>query len=353
MNAFQADPAKTYAVVVGIESYSIPDANLDGPVRDACRFVRWLRAREVPAENIQLFASALERNIAELEKLDVSQEPAKREPIRIWFTEELPKRSGDLLFLFWGGHGLLTAGRRRLIYADATLIDTLNLDLDSLLYSLHCDLFAGLPRQVSFIDACANHVETLRASEVFPCERYETGCEQFVLFGAKPGELSKNDNILRSGVFSSAVLDDLERQPAQPFPPDIPALADRLTARFLELQEAGQADQTPAFWSLNWGGTKRQDGQIPPPKTARLIDAYISPRSVFERLQLDRFVGRTWLVDKVDAFLRDNDRGYFILEANAGLGKTAFLAYLVRERGYIQLFAEQARRPGTSCTRPD
>jgi hypothetical protein len=75
----------------------------------------------------------------------------------------------------------------------------------------------------------------------------------------------------------------------------------------------------------------------------RLRDAYISPQSVFDRVQLDRFIGRIWLTDEVDAFLRGQDRGYFILEAAAGLGKTAFLAHLVKERGYIHLFAEQVR----------
>ena len=45
----------------------------------------------------------------------------------------------------------------------------------------------------------------------------------------------------------------------------------------------------------------------------------------------------------MDAFLHGQDRGYFILEAAAGLGKTAFLAHLVKERGYIHLFAEQVR----------
>ena len=75
----------------------------------------------------------------------------------------------------------------------------------------------------------------------------------------------------------------------------------------------------------------------------RLRDAYISPWSVFDRVQLNHFIGRIWLTDEVDAFLRGQDRGYFILEAAAGLGKTAFLAHLVKERGYIHLFAEQVR----------
>jgi hypothetical protein len=72
----------------------------------------------------------------------------------------------------------------------------------------------------------------------------------------------------------------------------------------------------------------------------RLRDAYIEPWSVFERVNLDHFVGREWLLREVDAFLRDRDRGYFVLEAEAGLGKTTFLAWLVRERGYIHHFTE-------------
>ncbi|MBM4431115.1 MAG: DUF4062 domain-containing protein, partial [Chloroflexi bacterium] len=73
-----------------------------------------------------------------------------------------------------------------------------------------------------------------------------------------------------------------------------------------------------------------------------LRDAYIEPWSVFERVDLNHFVGREWLLAEVDAFLRDHDRGYFILEAEAGLGKTTFLAWLARERGYIHHFVQLA-----------
>ena len=201
-----------------------------------------------PAENIHVFASPLEASAAELTTLDIPWQPARREPIFEYFTKELPRKTGDLLFLFWGGHGLLTTGKRRLIYADASEVATLNLDLDSLHNSLHCDLFAGLPRQVAIIDACANHVEHLQAPEVFPCERYEPGCEQFVLYGAKPGELARNNGTLKSGVFSSAVLDELERHAAGGLPPDFSTMAERLGSRFQELRTAGRTDQTPVFY---------------------------------------------------------------------------------------------------------
>jgi hypothetical protein len=82
----------------------------------------------------------------------------------------------------------------------------------------------------------------------------------------------------------------------------------------------------------------------------RLRDAYIEPWSVFERVDLDHFVGRERFLAKIDAFLCDNDRGYVILEAEAGLGKTSILAYLAKEWGCIHHFVELApRQPGVAA----
>lgn len=72
----------------------------------------------------------------------------------------------------------------------------------------------------------------------------------------------------------------------------------------------------------------------------RLRDAYLDPYRVFQRVKLDQFVGRRWLLEVVDAFLAVDKPGYFILEAAAGLGKTTFLAWLTRQRGYIHHFGE-------------
>jgi hypothetical protein len=72
----------------------------------------------------------------------------------------------------------------------------------------------------------------------------------------------------------------------------------------------------------------------------------LSPDSVYTRVALDRFVGREWLEQRVNTFLAAHDRGVFILEAGAGLGKTSFLAHLARARGWCQHFVETA--PGVS-----
>jgi hypothetical protein len=50
------------------------------------------------------------------------------------------------------------------------------------------------------------------------------------------------------------------------------------------------------------------------------------------------FVGREWLRAKLQRFLAEHDRGYCVLEAEAGLGKSAFLADLVAREAYIHHF---------------
>lgn len=70
----------------------------------------------------------------------------------------------------------------------------------------------------------------------------------------------------------------------------------------------------------------------------RLADAYLPPWPLYRELVLEHFTGRRWLVESIDAFLAARDRGYFVLEAEVGLGKTTFLAWLAKERGYIHHF---------------
>ncbi|WP_405771917.1 hypothetical protein OG539_43015 [Actinacidiphila glaucinigra] len=70
----------------------------------------------------------------------------------------------------------------------------------------------------------------------------------------------------------------------------------------------------------------------------RLAEAYLNTRSLYRELALEHFTGRAWLVRAVDDFLAANDRGYLLIEAEAGMGKTAFLAWVARERSYVHHF---------------
>ncbi|SMP81208.1 hypothetical protein [Noviherbaspirillum suwonense] len=67
---------------------------------------------------------------------------------------------------------------------------------------------------------------------------------------------------------------------------------------------------------------------------------YIDPQPIFDRVHLDRYVPRQQIEDAVDAFFSESDRGYFILEAKGGLGKTTMAAHLVKSRSYLHHFVE-------------
>jgi hypothetical protein len=55
---------------------------------------------------------------------------------------------------------------------------------------------------------------------------------------------------------------------------------------------------------------------------------------IFKLVQVNKFVGRDWLLADLATFTGSHDRGYFLLEADAGLGKSTFAAWLVAHRGY-------------------
>jgi hypothetical protein len=85
------------------------------------------------------------------------------------------------------------------------------------------------------------------------------------------------------------------------------------------------------------------------PASAMPIDyAAGVPTEIFEAVDVDGFTGREWLVRELDAFMAAKPCGYFLVEADAGMGKTAFAAWLVKTRGYLFHFS---RSPGGRLTR--
>ncbi|QFZ20349.1 hypothetical protein [Saccharothrix syringae] len=76
---------------------------------------------------------------------------------------------------------------------------------------------------------------------------------------------------------------------------------------------------------------------------ARLRDVWLDPRPVFDEVGTEHFVGRDWLVAGVDRFLRHHDRGYVLVEAAAGLGKSAFTAWPARARDWPCHFTRRRR----------
>jgi len=84
----------------------------------------------------------------------------------------------------------------------------------------------------------------------------------------------------------------------------------------------------------------------------RLGDAIFDPTPLAEELDLDRFVGREWLINKIDEYIDSHRNGYVVVHGEAGIGKSALAAHLVWSRGCVNHFTrlpggrspEQARR---------
>jgi hypothetical protein len=100
---------------------------------------------------------------------------------------------------------------------------------------------------------------------------------------------------------------------------------------------------------------RSQDGRLfdPPPTPAQVgispeIRAGIIDDSRFVAEKTAGFVGRQWLFDSIHRFTREKPRGYFILRGDPGIGKSAFLAQMVKREGYLHHFnvrAEGIRSP--------
>jgi hypothetical protein len=86
---------------------------------------------------------------------------------------------------------------------------------------------------------------------------------------------------------------------------------------------------------------------------ARLRDVWLDPTSVFEATMIDRFVGRSWLVDSVEQYFNTYDRGYVVIRAAAGMGKTTFAAWLARNRGWPCHFTHTRNGRSTRIALPN
>ena len=251
-----AAPTRTYALVVGIEKYTLGlNADLDGPANDAHTFTDWLVSRGVPQENIAQVLSPLDGN--SLSRYVSPRWPATRKGVSDAVHHWLKKQTGELLWVFWGGHGMITEARsRRLFYADTTREDWHHLDLNSLLIHLSSDNLSGFQRQIYLIDACATYQlpqERLGEGDRFAPGRPVRGREQFVFFATREGEVAKNLAQEQTGLFSKIVLEELEKEPLTPWSPDIDALARRVQDSFADSVKMGKTKQIPIFVSYRTG----------------------------------------------------------------------------------------------------
>src|SRR6266568_3225111 len=276
MNNDVSAPQRAYALVVGIEKYDAgPEWNLNGPVNDALKFVQWLLNRGVPSENVFLFLSPLEKNNAQLAQMPVAARPPTFSNIYTTITVTLRQCQGDVLYIFWGGHGILTLEEsQRLFCANATEDTRQNLDFTSLIASLRSTYFAAqsssysrFPLQICFVDACRLYERSRDTPLSLPSQTFVYGeplrrpCEQFVLFATKPGNVAANRNDMETGRFSEILLQELEAHGQ--WPPNMEQLAMAVNDRFQRLHAEStqvQIAQIPTwYWFRNGDG---QEGSV-------------------------------------------------------------------------------------------
>lgn len=258
MTATAIQPAKVYALVVGIEKYQAGSAyDLNGPANDALKFSSWLLDQGVEPEHIYLFLSPLEQNQgvrSAAEGRGLTPAHATHDlisnTIRSQLTSE--RSRGDLLYVFWGGHGIITktdVTTRRLFFADTDDDTKWNLNVNSFVEALGTAAHgAGFPQQVFLIDACANGfyqglAQTIQgevAGIKFAASGEIERGEQFVFFASPDYGVATNDANAGTGRFSQAVLEELK---GQSLLPDMKAIAERIQADFLKNQKI-----RPVYW---------------------------------------------------------------------------------------------------------
>lgn len=88
---------------------------------------------------------------------------------------------------------------------------------------------------------------------------------------------------------------------------------------------------------------RRLDAQTAAEASVRdelLGPALLDPASVLQRVDLARFVGRAWLAEEIDHFTASQTSGVVVVEAAAGMGKSAFMAHLASTRGWVAHYCE-------------
>ncbi|MEU6553428.1 hypothetical protein ABZ915_24580 [Streptomyces sp. NPDC046915] len=251
----QVDPADVRAVVVGLENYpGAPEMSLPGAADNALRFARWLRRGDVPKDNITVLLSPLDDAIGSLTataaEADIRwRRVAKTDDIRDVFVQELRNTPGELLYVYWGGHGVLGKDGGRLLFTpDATAADLRCIGVEELRVHLTGVDLHGFAQQVLFFDACATFVESHQldhgpAPVPFPgCDRRTV--DQFLLHAARDGQAAVHDMAEGTGVFSRMLLDWLEEHAPDPLP-GLAALEDAVRTWFDERYAVGAPPQTP------------------------------------------------------------------------------------------------------------
>ncbi|WP_460071334.1 effector-associated domain 2-containing protein [Streptomyces sp. YKOK-I1] len=257
-----ASPDDVHALVVGIETYAFgPRWTLPGPSDDALRFRAWLLDRGVPDGNIRLHLAPAPGHAP-----DLPYRPCDRWALRRTLVRELPAVASRMLWVFWGGHGYLDPrGRLRLLTADASERDAVNIDLDDVLAYYAGTAVPGHPEQAWIVDACATFEHELNLAldpptETLPQARPADRSRQVHLHAARRGRRTPNAPAERTGRFSGLVLTRLRLRADASTPLD-PAFVDAVE----HAARTADGEGTPSWTRLREPGHDVSFGSLAEP----------------------------------------------------------------------------------------
>lgn len=237
-------PEHTHALIVGIERYAAgPDWHLNGPLNDALAIQKWLLGSGVPAKQIHLHVSALEANQAELNTLKIDHQEATDQALRktIESLKKIPASQAELLFLFWAGHGLISAEHQSLLLAHATDLDMACYRVDNLRTSFANDGCPGFAHQIFLFDTCRSFHRRPQAPP--PGVELPSGApmtkSQFLFFASQEGQAATNLGQEQCGLFTKVLVEQLanSQDTRNAWPPDMESIVKSVQQVFDENQQ--------------------------------------------------------------------------------------------------------------------
>ena len=267
-----ADPAKTAALVVGVEKSQVfgwPE--LVGVGADARRFASWLVRRGVPPGRLLLHLAEVTPDgplsvdvggqAVEVAALDANYQS-------VWksFLETIPGWVGavDLLIVYWAGHGYIDEDLKRwLECADSQHDRRRAFPFDELVATVRGQTY---PKYLAaFVDACAIDLRLIDSEARPGGERFTRAvpnreARQFILYSSREGQFATYLNGDELNSFSGVLLAALSGEDSTTWPPCMPRVAGLVKAHFEALRVAGKTDQIPVFANVSWDGDVTDSG---------------------------------------------------------------------------------------------
>ena len=237
---WRADPKRTHVVAIGISTYAIGSPwTLPLAAAHAVQFAEWAHfSGGVERDNIHLFLSEADRAKFDKRpnKAALFARAATHQEISGFIDKELKDLSGDLLYLFWSGHGSISENRERILFFEDLSNDfTRALDLNHLLVRLRSEPHGKFHLQLAYVDACANRFEELRfkasaGKELPGIGKLVKDIRQIFFLAADSGQEAT------AGEFSKAILQSLRQQyeTERIWPPDPDAVREAVRPIFDE-----------------------------------------------------------------------------------------------------------------------